>query len=116
MSYSLRYVARNLRYLPLPDLIGNTIVLRSLKTASNDLIRQISPELPSLKTTPVHDEHHIETQPCQARILGFRLASGGGGALEPRDQGITITFATWLFHDRRRSKRVEGIRGRLRSL
>ena len=62
MGYNLRYVARNLRYLPLPDLIGNTIVLRSLQTAASDVIRQIGPKLPGLKTTPIHDEHQIETQ------------------------------------------------------
>ena len=62
MSYNLRYVARNLRYLPLPDLIGNTIVVRSLQTMSSDVIRQIGAKLPGLKTTPVHDEHQIETQ------------------------------------------------------
>ena len=43
VSYNLRYVARNLRYLPLPDLVGETIVLRSLVTASDDVIRQIGP-------------------------------------------------------------------------
>jgi hypothetical protein len=61
-NYNLRYVARNLRYLPLPDLVGKTVVLRSLGTASDDVIRQIGPKLPGLTTTPIHDEDHIETQ------------------------------------------------------
>jgi hypothetical protein len=38
MSYDLRYVARHLRYLPLPALVGERVVLRSLRAASDDVI------------------------------------------------------------------------------
>jgi hypothetical protein len=61
-SYNLRYVARKLRYLPLPELTGETVTLHSLRTASADFVSQIGPRLPGLTTIPVHDVRHIETQ------------------------------------------------------
>jgi hypothetical protein len=61
-SYNLRYVARKLRYLPLPELTGGSVTLRSLRTACDDVIKQIGPKLPGLTTTPIHDVRHIETQ------------------------------------------------------
>ena len=62
LTYNLRYVARHLRYLPLPELAGEKVTLRSLRTASDDVIRQIGPKLLGLTTTPIHDARHVETQ------------------------------------------------------
>ena len=61
-SYNLRYVARNLRYLPLADLVGKTVTLQSLRTASDDVIRQIGPKLAGLTYRSIQNERHIETQ------------------------------------------------------
>jgi hypothetical protein len=62
LSYNLRYVARSLRYLPLPELTGEPVTLHSLRTASDDVIRQIGPRLAGLTITPIHNVHYIETQ------------------------------------------------------
>jgi len=51
MTYNLRYVARHLRYLPLSDLVGETVVLRSLRTASEDVIQHACTKLTNLQFT-----------------------------------------------------------------
>src|ERR1039458_9751655 len=62
LSYNLRYVARHLRYLPLPQLVGEKVTLRSLRTTSDDVITQFGPKLPGLTITPIQGVHYIETQ------------------------------------------------------
>jgi hypothetical protein len=103
VSYNLRYVARNLRYLAVPELTSETVTLRSLPTMTSDVINLVGPRLPGLTTTPIHDFHQIETPTRQVRILGFLLAGRRGSMLGSRDQGIHVTFASRLFDDRAHS-------------
>jgi hypothetical protein len=60
MSYDLRYVARHLRYLPLPALVGERVVLRSLRTASDDVIQHARTKLVDLQFTRLYDDRQIE--------------------------------------------------------
>jgi len=64
-TYNLRYVARHLRYLPLSDLVGETVVLRSLRTASEDVIQHACTKLTNLQFTQSYDERQIEV--CLAK-------------------------------------------------
>jgi len=65
MTYNLRYVARHLRYLPLPDLVGETVTLRSLRTASDDIIQYACTKFAGLQFTQHYDERQIEV--CLAK-------------------------------------------------
>ena len=60
MSFDMRYVARHLRYLPLPALVGQTVTLRSLRTASDDVIQHARTKLMNLQFTRLYNDRHIE--------------------------------------------------------
>jgi len=49
----------------LPDLVGETVVLRSLRTASDDVVQHARPKLTNLQFTQLYDERQVET--CLAR-------------------------------------------------
>jgi hypothetical protein len=89
-SYNLRYVARNLRYLPLPDLVGETVVLRSLGTASDDVIRQVSPKLPGLTYRSIQNERHIETQFARHAFWDATLQVEGEVSWNPEFKGLPL--------------------------
>ena len=60
MIFDLRFVARHLRYLPLPALVGQTVTLRSLWTASDDVIQHARTKLMNHQFTRLHDDRQIE--------------------------------------------------------
>ena len=64
-TYNLRYVARHLRYLPLPDLVGETVVLCSLRTTFDDAIQHVRTKFVDLQFTQRYDERQIEV--CLAK-------------------------------------------------
>jgi hypothetical protein len=89
-SYNLRYVARKLQYLPLPELIGNSLVLHSLQTMASDVIKQIGPRLPGLTTTPIHDVHQIETQLAKYAFWDSAWQVEGEVCWDPEIKGFPL--------------------------
>ena len=97
LSYKLRYVARNLRYLPLPQLVGEAVTLRSLRTACDDVIRQIGPKLPGLTVTPIHDVLHIETQFSKYAFWDSCWQVDGEAAWNPEIKGLPLLSSLGYF-------------------
>jgi hypothetical protein len=96
-SYNLRYVARNLRYLPLADLVGKTVTLQSLRTASDDVIRQIGPKLPGLTYRPIQNERHMETQFAKYTFWDSAWQVEGKVDWNPESKGLPLLSSLGYF-------------------
>ena len=96
-SYNLRCVARNLRYLPLQDLVGEKIVLRSLRTASDDVVSQIGPKLPGLTYRPIQNERHIETQFAKYAFWDSAWQVEGKVDWNPENKGLPLLSSLGYF-------------------
>src|ERR1039457_2597421 len=90
MSYDLRYVARHLRYLPLPALVGQTVTLRSLRTASDDVIQHALSKLTNLQFTRLHDYRQIEIRLARHSFWDAAWRVDGSMEWNPQVKGLPL--------------------------
>ena len=90
MSYDLRYVARHLRYLPLPALVGQTVTLRSLRTASDDVIQHALSKLTNLQFTRLYDDRQIEIRLAKHSFWDAAWRVDGSMEWNPQMMGLPL--------------------------
>ena len=61
-TYALRYVACNLRYMAIPSVAGTRTVLRSLQTASDDVLAAVTPHVPTHRMELLNDDNFVARQ------------------------------------------------------